>query len=282
MAEIQLVLPGQLVKVHNEFARARICNLESVIGQRILASLISCIGEHAFSFKESYSIDVKTFIPESGSSYKNIKAICKDTASALLEIKYGSDEFSYIPIFRELTYKKGKINATFNDHASMKKCLLDLKKFFTEFNLIEYLKLPSSYSQKIFLFLKSWKSEQEHEERLDNLMHMLNVSESFKRYPDFKRFVLDKAYKDINKETTIRYEWEPIKKGRSVVAIRFVFSGGKKSIVAKGKKVVSDQKTSQENNKYFKAAVKCHQSDKCNFKPTSKMCGICKKLFPTE
>jgi len=113
-------------------------------------------------------------------------------------------------------------------------------------------------------------------------MRMLNAPESMRRYQDFKRFVLEKAHKDISKHTTVRYEWEPIKKGKAVVAIRFIFSGGKKSIVAKEKKAVSDHKTNQENNKKFKEAVKCHQSGECNFKTTSKTCAICKKLFPTE
>ena len=54
---------------------------------------------------------------------------------------------------------------------------------------------------------------------------MLASPKSFKNsYKDFRRFVLEKAYKDINGQTALKYSWEPIKTGRAVTSIKFTFT----------------------------------------------------------
>ena len=111
---------------------------------------------------------------------------------------------------------------------------------------------------------------------------MLNTPESFrKNFKDFRRWVLEKAYKDISKHTTLSYEWEPIKKGRSVDSIRFIFSKAKSSLVAKIKKEKKLLSESKQSNKMFQIAMACFKErgldcDGCNQSTT--ICEICKKV----
>ena len=60
-----------------------------------------------------------------------------------------------------------------------------------------------------------------HEWDLDELRDRLGASApSLRRWPDFKRRVLDPAIAEINHLTGIGVVWEPIKRGRSVVGVR--------------------------------------------------------------
>ncbi len=57
--------------------------------------------------------------------------------------------------------------------------------------------------------------------KLDDLRERLGAaSPSLRRWPDFKRRVLEPAISEINHLTGIGIVWEPLKHGRSVVAVR--------------------------------------------------------------
>ena len=74
----------------------------------------------------------------------------------------------------------------------------------------------------MFEFLKSWSGKPEINISILELHELLNTPISFRK--DFRQFrtrVLEKAHKDITTHTSFRYEWEPVKAGRSVEAIRF-------------------------------------------------------------
>ena len=71
---------------------------------------------------------------------------------------------------------------------------------------------------------------------------MASASETLRKYTDFKRFVLDKAHRDINEKTSLNYEWEPLKTKNKVTALRFIFSKGKQNkITNKRTKELTDK-----------------------------------------
>lgn len=43
---------------------------------------------------------------------------------------------------------------------------------------------------------------------------------SLRRWPDFRRFALEPAVAEVNHLTGVRVEWQPVKRGRTVVAVR--------------------------------------------------------------
>jgi plasmid replication initiation protein len=291
MAQKQLTLPGELVKKDNYLVRAKI-NINNVTSSKILASLIACIGDDK-QFKEAYHIPAKELLPDTGGgSYRQIKAICSELSKATAEFetpeifdvdKPGEISFVAIPFFSRVQYRKGIISGTFNSDMMMVECLLALKEKFTAYNLIEYLKLPSIYSQRIYEILKSWSNTHpEYTYSLDELHHMLNTPESLRN--DFRNFrlrVLEKAHKDINEKTELYFDWEPVKQGRAVVAIRFTFGGKKLALLQKKKVAEGIKATSTESDKIFNAAVACSQAKggKCaeeDGKPD--VCAVCRRF----
>lgn len=261
MATQQLTLPGELVKKDNRLVRAKI-TINSVESSRILANLVACIHADDKKLKKVYRVAVKDFLADtSGRGYRRVKGLCRELAQATVEMETPDPDgphpiFETGAIFSRIIYKKGIVEAEFNGH--MAPFLLDLQQCFTQYSLIEYLKLPSIYSQRIFEILKSWSGKQEVIISMTELHRMLDSPNSFRAdFREFRRRILEKAHKDITAHTSFRYEWEPVKVGRSVEKIRFLFAPGRKGIAQKEQEKAREEKHRRLQNQRFLRAVEC-------------------------
>lgn len=291
MGTQQLTLPGEIVKKDNRLVRSKL-NISSVDASRILANLVACIHTDDKSLKRVYRVAVKDFLADtSGRGYTRVKGLCRELAQVTVELEEPDPDgphpiFEIGTIFSRIVYKKGIVEAEFNGH--MAPFLLDLQQCFTQYSLIEYLKLPSTYSQRLFEILKSWSGKSEVILSIAELHRMLDSPESFKA--DFRQFrtrVLEKAHKDITTQTSFRYEWEPVKIGRSVEKIRFIFSSKKLPLTQKDQEKAKEEKRQRLTNQRFLRAVECARakSGDCrtmdNVRIVCKLCrekGICASI----
>ena len=111
---------------------------------------------------------------------------------------------------------------------------------------------------------------------------MLDAPESLrKNFKELRRWVLEKAHKDITGLTSLQYEWEPVKKGRAVVAVRFIFSRRRATPISTKKATEAQARNSARNNRAYNAAVECAQRKEqcCTFQDNKPgVCAICVKL----
>ena len=263
MAMQQLTLPGAIVKKHNALIRTKI-NLDNKHSARILASLIACIRTDDEDFAEAYRIQAKNLLPDTGGdNYRQIKAACSDLAKATAEfevIDCNGQRFVAAPFFSFVECYNGIINAQFNNNVFMRDCLLQMQAYFTKYSLMEYLTLPSIYSQRIFEILMSWKNTEKGYEDIpvEDLHKYLNTPPSFRAdFRDFRIRVLEKAHKDITTKTGLRFEWEPVKAGKRVAVIRFHFGASRRAIAEAEKKAAKEAKKRRCNNARFLRAVEC-------------------------
>lgn len=263
MAKEELSIPGTIVKKSNAIIRTRI-TVKSVEASRILAHLIACIRVDEKRTDVRYSVPAKDILPYlGGDNYRHIKNTCKELAGAFAESEEpdregAHPEYTVRPFFSELKYKKGVITAMFNP--VMKDYLFELKSCFTTYNLTEYLSLPSLYSQRTFEIVKSLANVEGGEAivSMADLHRFLDTPKSLQTdFAQFRRWVLEKAHKDITEKTSLKYEWEPVKVGRSVEKIRFIFSGGRKALALKELEAAKEEKRRRLTNARFLRAVEC-------------------------
>lgn len=259
----QLILRGELVKKHNELVRSKI-DIGSVQGSKVLACLIACINNNDIEFKSIYRIAVKDVLSDlGGGSYRQIKNICTELrrSGVDFEIKDPSGEPAFITVsfFSRIEYRKGIIEARFNTSDPLiANCLLNLRDNFTNYNLIEYLALPSLYSQRLFEILKSWSGLPEIVIPIAELHRLLNTPPSFRaNFKALRVYVLEKAHKDIFAHTSFRYKWEPVKVGRSVEKIRFIFAEKRLPLAQKEQNSAKEEKRRRLENQRFIRAVEC-------------------------
>lgn len=281
MAMQQLPLPGELVKKSNAIARAR-WQPESIWEPRIVALVASKVRESDEDF-QTYRIPVAELIGLSdenlsGKQYQDISRSIAHLGKATIRIEGTKPRnFRQYNIFAMCGYEDGYLIAGF--HPDLKPHFLNLKAQFTAYNLFEYLTLPSAYSQRIFEFLKSWANAPEVVVSVAELHEVLNTPKSFRK--DFRQFrtrVIEKAHKDIHEKTKLHFEWEPVKAGRSVEAIRFLFAPGRKAIAEAETKKAQEEKRRRLENQRFLAAIECAKAKKgeCDTQDNKRIvCKLC-------
>lgn len=285
MATKQLTLPGALVKKSNEFVRSRL-KLDSATAGKIFTSIIACIRPEDKDFKDYQIPALALFQPgdKGGRSYSLVRSALKTITSYVVEMDLSEGiepDYVMYPLFAKATYKNGIITAQV--HPDLKSHFIELAKF-TQYNLLDYLVLSSTYSQRLFEILNSYeKTCPSIKISLDQLHFMLNTPESFRqRFPDFRRKVLETAHSEITQKTRLEYEWTPIKQGRTVVSIHFIFS--KKALEERKKE--EQQKWSQQQRKYIKPALDCAKKMRQEFvegkcpkeKKKTIKCRMCKNM----
>jgi plasmid replication initiation protein len=259
MAMQQLPLPGEIVKKSNALARAR-WSAESVWEPRLVALLASKVRVEDTDF-HVYEVPVAEIFRHGepgGRDYREIEAVVDRVMSRVLTIRDEQGRgWTKYNVFSRCRYrpKDGILELGF--HPDLRPHYLNLQRNFAQFNLMEYLTLPSIYSQRIFEILKSWANVPEVTISIGDLHEMLDTPPSCRA--DFRQFrtrVLEKAHKDILAHTSLSYEWETVKQGRSVISVRFVFRK-KMFELQKEKTKALEAKNSKARNKAFIAAVNC-------------------------
>lgn len=91
------------------------------------------------------------------------------------------------------------------------------------------MSLSSRYSYILFLYLEKESYRKSWEIDLEELKQRLRCDqvETYTAFKEFNKQVLKRAQKEIHEKTDCRYTYEPIKKGRKVVAIRFTVKTSK-------------------------------------------------------
>ncbi|MGB3222958.1 MAG: replication initiation protein [Desulforhopalus sp.] len=291
MAAKQLPLPGTIVKKSNILCRAR-WGVESVYEPRLVALIAARVHKDDTDF-QTYVISVKDLMTDTndgGKAYSIIETTCRALMSRVIELReQGSRSFALYNVFSKCSYDDKTKTITARFDPDLKPHYLGLKAKFTSYNLIEYLLLSSKYSQRIFEFLKSWGDQAETVIDLSDLHEMLDVPDSLKtNFKDFRRRVLNTAHKDITRKTTFSYEWEPlakggepIKRGRAVVAIRFIFAKIRAEEAQVKAKKEKDNASYNDNVEISKTAFECHDQDptKCKQHQKKAVCDFCKSFF---
>ena len=284
MAEKQLPLPGEIVKKSNAIARAR-WQPESIWEPRIVALVASKVradDEDFFTYRIPVS-ELTGFSDENlrGNQYREIAKSIEHLGKATIRIEGKKPRnFRQYNIFAMCGYEDGCLIAGF--HPDLKPHFLNLKAQFTAYNLFEYLNLPSSYSQHVFELLKSWANTPEVVISVPELHDILNTPESFrKNFKEFRRWVLEKAHKDIHEKTSLRFEWAPVKPGRAVEAIRFIFAGGRRAIAEEVKADAKEEKRKRLQAQRAQRALECAKAKKGDCRKMDNkpiVCKACKRL----
>lgn len=109
---------------------------------------------------------------------------------------------------------------------SAKKYIFDIENItYLRYKLKNIVNIKSRYTYILFLYLWENKYRGTWEVPLDELKKILDC-ESEETYKAFKRFndlILKKIHREIHAITDIQYDYETVKRGRSVVAIRFIY-----------------------------------------------------------
>lgn len=225
----QLSLPGPITKQSNKLSRAQLKS-GSAIGFRVAVMIASMIKDTDSDFHE-YEISPNLLAKYNLSTKDTIRMhrAMDEIATTTVNILEGTKYHAW-PLFGRATYDSATKKASVLLNPAIKDHYLQLKKHYTRIPVMEYLQLTSIYTQKLYEYLLSWKSELKTGVEVRDLHDLLDVPEKYREnFAQFRRKILDPAEKQINEKTTLHFEYETLSmtagrgKGRKITHVNFLF-----------------------------------------------------------
>lgn len=103
--------------------------------------------------------------------------------------------------------------------------LSSLEGDFTKYRLLHIRGMTSIYSIRIYEMLMRWKDYRQATITLDELRDRLQLTtKGYLAFGNIKQKILDTAIKEIEVCSDITADYEPIKKGKKVVSVKFSFN----------------------------------------------------------
>ncbi|MCL2593376.1 MAG: replication initiation protein, partial [Defluviitaleaceae bacterium] len=156
-----------------------------------------------------------------GKNYKNIKEAIKTLADKSLWLLLDSGSEALIRWINKAWINKRSEIIKIRLDDDMKPYLLQLQHRFTQYELLYTLAMRSQYSIRLYELLKSYVYRFKNKDFDIDELKLLLSAENYNRYPDFKRYVLDTALREINDLSDIAIAYEPQKDGRRYAKIIF-------------------------------------------------------------
>lgn len=103
-------------------------------------------------------------------------------------------------------------------------CLVGLKRQFTTYKLQQASALRSVYSWRLLELLSRFKASGQAEYAVDDFRASMDAPPSLTDFAQLKRRVIDPAVRELVEKDGWSIQWEPIKAGRKVSALRFSFT----------------------------------------------------------
>ena len=164
---------------------------------------------------EVYSVSIREFCKvcnidyNSGKNYADAKKAIKAIADKSVWVKQedGSEVLLRWLNRVKLNRETNCFEITF--HEDMLPYLYDLQSRYTRYCFNNVLTMKSKYGIRLYELLKSYQfMKKEISFTIEELKKRLDA-EGYKRYPDFRRFVLEKAIEDINECSDIEVSYTP-------------------------------------------------------------------------
>lgn len=139
------------------------------------------------------------------------------------------------------TYDEGGVDVFFTNEVLAMLQIFDKLNPYTRYKKEIILKLKGDYAFEIYHIAKQSEGLGKTDIPLDDLKTNLSVPKSYHDLSNLKKRVLDPSCDEISKNTDINLSYETVKRGRSVVAIRFIIEN-KTPKKKEGKKGLGNQK----------------------------------------
>lgn len=164
---------------------------------------------------------VETF-PDVTNPYRDLKAAGEALMGKFVHLK-STRSGKWIHWVREVEYHddEGRITIHIEEELLPYLCAPGGLVQFSTLNLMNVSGLRTFGAIRLYELLNQFKLSGVRQITLDEIRGLLATDKAYPKFYEFRRWVLDKAVKEINAKTNLKVEFTQIKTGRSVTAIKF-------------------------------------------------------------
>lgn len=168
----------------------------------------------------------------------NIAQFTKSTESMLTKMFEIEDENAYTQfvLFQYFKYLKGERSIEVKLSEISLPYFFELKNNFTALQLKSVLNCSSKYAKRLYGLACQWRSVGKKRFEISELKKMLGLinkdgEEQFTEITAFKKYVLEIAKEQINKNTDIHFDYELTKRGRSFQWVTIFINAQKSKVL---------------------------------------------------
>lgn len=218
------ILKKDLIVQSNALVEA--CYKLTLQEARIILFLASRIEPDDSDFKD-YEIPVKELAEiaqiDSSSLYSTMIGVTDTLLKKVFKVKKENGQTEQFAWLCAAIHNPRSGSITLRFDKELKPYLLKLKKNFTSFSLSVAIKFKNIFSFRIYELLKQYESIGKREISIDDLRWMLDLDENtYPLYGNFKQRVIKPIQKELKEKSDIYFDFDEIKRGRSIYAIRFI------------------------------------------------------------
>lgn len=202
----------------------------TLLQQKILALATAQIDRSDEGFK-TYRIPIKELVDLANSEniYGQLKRETRSLTEKAVTLEIDGS-FKHWSVISSAAYIDGEGILEIRFDPEIREMLFQLKGEWSASVAMELASCTSVYSIRIMKMLLSYWQQGEWRVSVEELRHRLALKNKYNSFYNFRKRVLEKAQKDLQKHTNMRFTWEEQKnargrgKGRKITHIKFDFS----------------------------------------------------------
>ncbi len=163
------------------------------------------------------------------------KAILK-IAKRDMVLRDDAKMFVAVPFVTKRVYFKTEGRFYIEFHEDLMPYIANLKARYTKYELVNIGAFTSTHTIRLYELCSQYKTVGEREIKLSELKDWLQVSDKYPIFYDFKKRVITPSVDEINAKSDLLVSAVPIKRGRSIVSLKFTIQTKKNVIKTEQKR----------------------------------------------
>ena len=160
----------------------------------------------------------------------HLRTAAKHLLQKVVEVPFedGQPGFNAFQLFKRFVLRRDDENFAqwyieIDAHDDALPLMFDFKKNYLTYDIGNVLRLTGRNQFRMYELLKQYEQIGMREISLEQLKSWLGIDvDKYQEWDNFRKYVLDSCQKALKENTDIEYEYEKIKSGRKVVAVRFL------------------------------------------------------------
>lgn len=158
------------------------------------------------------------------SAYTQIQKAIVKVARRDMVLRDDEKMFVAVPFLTKRTYFKQEGRFLIEFHDELMPYISELHGKYTEYQLVNVVAFTSTHSIRLYELCSQYRDTGWRQTTIAELKDWLQIKNKYDLYANFRRRVLEPAIAEINAKSDLLVSVEPIKRGRTIKALRFSIS----------------------------------------------------------
>ncbi|OOF43826.1 RepB family plasmid replication initiator protein [Rodentibacter rarus] len=139
-------------------------------------------------------------------------------------------ELTEVALIHKRSYfkKEGRFYIEFHDE--LIPYISELHENYTKYQLVNIGAFSSTHAIRLYELCSQYRDTGWRQTSIEDLKDWFQVSDKYSLYANFRKWVIEPSIAEINAKSDLLVSYEPIKRGRSIVALKFTIQTKKSAV----------------------------------------------------